>query len=68
MRYVLCAALLWLGCGDERPPLQAIGEGGEMVFDHDTFADAGFEKAVRQALGQPQGVLAEEALVGLEQL
>ena len=68
MRYVLCAALLWLGGGDERPPLQAIGEGGEMVFDHDTFADVGFEKAVRQALGQPQGVLAEEALVGLEQL
>ena len=69
MRYLLGLLLLWcLGCGDERPPLQSVGGDDEVVFAHDTFVDAGFERAVRQALAQPEGALAAPALAGLQKL
>ena len=68
MRYALCAALLWLGCSSERPPLQPPLSDEELVFDHSTFADAGLERAVRLALGQPQGGLDSEELSGLRTL
>ena len=69
MKYLLCLLLLWcLGCGEERPPLQSVGTDDEVVFAHDTFADAGFERAVRQALAQPEGALTAAALAGLQKL
>ena len=57
MRLLLCAALLWTGCGGERPPLRPVDAGEETDFAHDTFAAAGLERAVRRALAQPQGPL-----------
>ena len=68
MKCVLWAALLWLGCSSERPPLQPPISDEEPVFDHSTFADAGLERAVRLALGQPQGGLDSEELSGLRTL
>ena len=68
MRCVLWAALLWLGCSGERPPLQPPISDEEPIFDHSTFADARLERAVRQALRQPQGGLESEELSGLRTL
>ena len=68
MRCVLWAALLWLGCSSERPPLQFSPSEEEPVFDHSTFADAGLERAVRQALRQSRGALDSEELSGLQTL
>ncbi|MCY3667796.1 MAG: leucine-rich repeat domain-containing protein, partial [Gemmatimonadetes bacterium] len=68
MRCALWAALLWLGCASERPPLQPPISDEEPVFDHSTFPDAGLERAVRQVLGQPQGDLESEELSRLRAL
>ncbi|MDP6701360.1 MAG: leucine-rich repeat domain-containing protein, partial [Candidatus Latescibacteria bacterium] len=68
MRFLLCAALMWTGCGGERPPLRPVDAGEETDFAHDTFAAAGLERAVRRALAQPQGPLDDAALGGLQYL
>ena len=68
MRCWLYTLLLCLGCGHERPPLMAVGGHGETVFAHDTFFDAAFERAVREALGRPDGELTDAALAGLQML
>ena len=68
MRCVLWTALLWLGCSSERPPFQPPISDEEPIFDHSIFADARLERAVRQALRQPQGGLASEELSGLQTL
>ena len=50
---ILVATLVLGGCGERaRMPLEAPG----VTVDHTVFADAGFEAAVRAAVGQPRGV------------
>lgn len=66
---ILVLALVFAGCGDEGGPVSS-EEGGEDASQQEGvhFADAGLEKAVREALGKPAGALTGAELLSLTQL